>query len=65
MSEPVVCTRCGQQRWPAVVSEPFVCYRCRKVLDGYRNVDDPLPSDAQRAARAVGAVRLRALRAAR
>jgi hypothetical protein len=37
-------TRCNGKRWAHrhPVGQPYTCYRCRKVLAGYTNVDDPL-----------------------
>jgi hypothetical protein len=46
-----VCRRCGEPRWPFKDwTEPYSCQRCREVL-AVGNALDPLPSEAQRAAR--------------
>jgi hypothetical protein len=47
----ITCIRCGEVRWPSTAIEPYTCQRCREVLAG-GNAVDPLPSEAQKAARA-------------
>ena len=58
MTREVTCTRCGEPRWPTRPTDPYTCQRCREVLAG-GNAVDPLPTEAQRAARAAAQARLR------
>ncbi len=57
------CSRCHEQRWPyGDWTEPYTCQRCREALAG-GNARDPLPSEAQQAARAANALKGRSFAA--